>query len=155
MIIYGYANPGPRVRLSFPKDEGRTKQADTKSCDINLIMAKFIKTGAVEHSARHAGSYGFATSLQFHDAMNLIRKADGMFAELPAVVRDRFGNDSARFLDFVQDPSNHDEMVDLGLSEPRDEPAGSPPASSEEPPAGVSEPPATSEAASAAANASD
>ncbi len=152
--MYKYGDTGPRVQVVFPEGEGRSKQAMRDECNINKIMAKFQKTGAVEHGNRFAGSYGFATSVSFHEAMNLVAVGESMFNALPGTVRRRFSHDVGEFLDFVQDPANKQEMIELGLSEPEAPPAGSPPVEDQEPPAGVSEG-ATSEAAEAAALASD
>ena len=106
---------GPRVRLVFPEDEGRARQEMMAECDINNIMAKYQKSGAVDHFARHSASYGFATSEDFHSATNLVIKASGMFTDLPSKVRERFDHDPGAFLAFVQDEANLSEMADLGL----------------------------------------
>lgn len=146
MELFSRFNVGPRVQVVFDESEGRTKQAMRDECDINFIMKKFIKTGAVEHGNKFSGDYGYATSVSFHDAMNLISKGESMFSELPAAIRLRFENDVPSFLDFVQDPANAEEMVSLGLSEPREPEAAPAAPATEEPPAGISEPVATSEA---------
>jgi hypothetical protein len=39
-----------------------------------------------------------------------------MFMSLPAKIRSRFQNDPGAFLDFVQNPENRDEMIELGLA---------------------------------------
>ncbi len=148
MDIRGRFDLGPRVQVFFDESEGRTKQAMRDECDINFIMKKFIKTGAVDHGNKFSGDYGYATSVSFHDAMNLISKGESMFSELPAAIRDRFSNRVPDFLDFIQDPANAEEMVSLGLSEPGEPeaaPAAAAPAT-QEPPAGISEPEATSKA---------
>ncbi len=107
---------GPRVQL-IVSGSGRTRQSFKDECDINMIMAKFVKTGAVDHSTKHGGSYGFATSISFHEAMNVVTKAEAMFMDLPSVVRKRFGNDPADFLEFVQDPANSEALQEMGLGE--------------------------------------
>ncbi len=91
-------------------------------CDINLIMAKYAKTGFVDHVSRHGGDYGFADSVTLHEAMNIVTKADQMFGDLPAKARERFGGDPAEFLDFVGKEENFDEMVVLGLADPKPAP---------------------------------
>ncbi len=143
--VYSRFKLGPRIQVVFPDGEGRTKQSMKDECDINQILKKYIKTGTIEHGNQHAGDYGYASGLDFTTAMNVVAKGESMFAELPAAVRNRFNNDAAYFLDFVQDSSNLDEMRDLGLAEPRAPEAGSPPLGAEEPPAGVSAPVAPSE----------
>ncbi len=116
MEIFSAANLGPRVRI-HTGDVSRTKQAMRDEVDINLIMKRYVKTGLIDHFAQHGSEYGFASSVDFHEAMNVVTKADQMFDALPGKVRSRFGNDPAEFLDFVQNPENHAELVELGLAE--------------------------------------
>ncbi len=153
MIIRSAANLPERV-LFISVGESRTRQSMAKECDINNIMAKFQKSGAITHFAAHAGEYGFADSLTCHEALNVVTVGDRMFADLPSSLRERF-QDPGAFLDFVQDEANAKEMVELGLRDP-DEAHKPPQASSEAlPPVGEVVAPATSEAATAAADASD
>ncbi len=127
MDIRSAANMGPRVRVKFV-GKGRTSQSSRNECDVNKIMAKYEKTGAISHLAKHGGDYGFATGVSFHEAMNVVTKAGQMFDELPAVVRRRF-TEPATFLDFVQNPANLEEMVEMGLASKKlapDEAPGAP-----------------------------
>lgn len=108
---------GPKRRVRVVNHEpSQTKQSFTQECDINQIMAKFQKTGAIDHLAKHQDQYGFANSQSFHEAMNIVSTAKSMFQELPSSIRRKFENDPAKFLDFVEDPDNHDELVTLGLA---------------------------------------
>ncbi len=95
--------------------KSRTKQSFKAECDINNIMAKYQKSGAVAHVNRHGAEYGYATSLDFAEAMRVVTTGQSMFDDLPSSVRTRFSNDPASFLSFVQDDSNEDEMRELGL----------------------------------------
>lgn len=112
-----------RVRTTF-EGPSLTRQSMAESCDINVIMGRYLRSGNIDHLARHGGEYGFASSQTFHEAMNIVRKAEEMFSDLPALTRKRFGNDPAAFLDFVQDVNedgelrNLDEMRKLGLAVP-------------------------------------
>ncbi len=153
MFIRSAAVLPDRVQV-FAVGESRTRQSMQDECDINLIMFKYQKTGAIDHFSRHSVRYGFADSVTFHDALNVVKEGDRMFADLPSSLRGRFLNPGA-FLDFVQDEANAEEMVELGLRDPVA--AQEPPEArtEEQPPAGVSEAPPTSEAADAAAEASD
>jgi len=105
-----------RVRVEIV-GESLAKQSMRDECDINQIMAKYQKTGAVSHLNKHGADYGFASGEDFSESMRVITAAQGMFDDLPSSVRTRFGNDPALFLDFVQDEENVDEMVKLGLAE--------------------------------------
>ena len=49
--------------------ETRTKQSFKKECDINVIMAKYQKTGAITHFSNHQQQYGIADGQTFQDAM--------------------------------------------------------------------------------------
>lgn len=100
-----------------------TKQNHKKECDINHIMKKYQKTGTLDHVSTHSSEYGFASSIQFHDAANLVIKATDMFDALPSSLRKRFNHDPAQFLDFVQDPANESEMIKLGLAVSREIPS--------------------------------
>lgn len=102
----------------FAKIEGpsRTKQSMKDSCDINLIMGRYLRTGAVDHLAVHGGSYGFASATTLQEAMNIVMKAEAMFADLNSAVRKRFDNSPKKFLEFIQDSENQDEAYALGLA---------------------------------------
>lgn len=104
----------PRVQFNFIRPS-MTKQSFKDEVDINNIMAKFQKTGAIKHFAKHAPTYGDATPIELMDAQNIIANSSSMFEELPSSIRKRFDNDPVKFLAFVQDEKNTDEMVKLGL----------------------------------------
>lgn len=92
------------------------KQSFKDQCDINKIMAKYQKTGAIDHLNKHGANYGFATAIDFHESMNLVTSAQQMFDDLPSDIRTKFYNSPAQFLDFVQNPENADQLVELGLA---------------------------------------
>ncbi len=108
---------GKKTQLSiqFDPDSGLTKQSFKDECDINNILAKYQKTGAIAHANNHAPEYGFATAQNFTDSMFIVTTAQRMFNDLPSSLRDIFNNDPAQYLDFVQNPDNEAEMVELGL----------------------------------------
>lgn len=148
MSLYGNHVVGERLRTAVV-GKSKTKESFAKECDINQIMLKYQRTGAVSHVNRHGADYGFATSMDFSESMRVVKKAQDMFDDLPSSIRSRCGNDPAAFLDFVQDDKNKDELIELGLveaplgavveAEPEEaaEPPGGPPADPEEPGAQV------------------
>jgi len=104
------------------KPPARTKQNHLAECDINNIIKQFKLTGQIAHiSAKAAmGTYtDLPDPLDFQESMNLVIAAEASFATLPAKVRDRFGNDPSKFLEFMGDSSNQDEMIKLGLATPK------------------------------------
>ncbi len=108
---------GPKAPIRLKCGKSMTKQTHARECDINYIMAKFLKTGLIEHRNTHAENYGFATSDDYHTSLNVIQLAQDMFSELPSQARTKFENDPAKFLDYVQNPENADSLYDLGLTD--------------------------------------
>lgn len=116
--------PKKRSRLEC-KDPTRTKQQFAAESNINNIMAKYQKTGLIDHVSRYGPTYGFAEPVDFQEALNTVRTAQDMFNALPSSWRARFENDPAKFLDFVQDPENEEEMRHIGIL-PKAEPKNPP-----------------------------
>lgn len=106
----------PSEKVVSPSGEGRAKQEQKIDCDINTIMKKFQKTGTVSHVSRFQPQYGEASPADYHHSMNVILQAQNMFNELPSSLRNRFHNDPAEFLEFVQDEKNAAEAKELGLA---------------------------------------
>lgn len=112
-----------------------TKQSFKNECDINGIMAKFEKTGIIEHARNYQGDYTDCINISdYHTAHNQILAAQDAFASLPASIRKKFENDPYAFISFAQDPANHQEMVDLGLAYAKREDSSSTPEDKNSPP---------------------
>lgn len=105
-----------KQRQQFATTDSRTEQSHKQECDINYILAKHLKTGVLNHQNEYGGQYGDTSAIDYHSAMNTIVKADQMFNDLPSDLRSQFQNDPSKFLDFVGDENNLDEMVDMGLA---------------------------------------
>lgn len=114
-----------RVALTFDPDSSRTHQQFKKDCDINHIMARYVKTGVINNVNIKAPQYGIVPSVTFQEAMLLVANAQDTFDALPAEIRKEFGHDPGAFMDFVLDPENGDQLVEMGLAAPR-EPEPSP-----------------------------
>jgi len=102
---------------TVPVGESRAKQSMAVECNINNIMKRYQKTGALSHVNRRGADYGFATSLDFAESMRVVVAGQELFDGLPSSIRSKFSNDPAAFLAFVQDEGNAEEMVELGLRE--------------------------------------
>lgn len=105
-----------RVAIDFPPGEGLTRQEFKAECNINNIMAKYQKTGIIDHITKHSPTYGEYSPIDFQEAMDTIKQGESLFAELPSRARKYFNNDPAEFMEFVNDPENIDKLVDLGLA---------------------------------------
>lgn len=84
-------------------------------CDINTIVTRFGITGELPNGVNMPVSGDFTGVVDFQSAMNLIRQSQEAFYELPADIRERFANDPARVIAFLDNPNNRDEAVKLGI----------------------------------------
>lgn len=97
--------------------ESRTRQSFNDETNINNIMARFDKTGLIDHVNEHQGSYGdFSEISDYHTALNHVIQAQDSFNSLPSKLRAHFDNDPGLFLDFMTDPANTEEIKKMGLS---------------------------------------
>lgn len=105
--------------LSFEGDQGVTKQADLKDTDINAIFKRYERTGQLPNMIVREPRYGdFSNVPDYQEAMQIVKHADEQFQSLDVTVRNRFANDPVKFLEFVQDEKNLDEMEKMGLLKP-------------------------------------
>lgn len=106
-----------RVRVQWKSDEPSMTQQHLKDeCDVNSILEKYRRTGYIGHVNRNAGISGdFSTLQDFKQNLDMVKSAYAMFESLPAHLRKRFANDPANLIEFVNDDSNYDEALKLGL----------------------------------------
>lgn len=121
---YTATDPPPKVVL---KDFGasRTRQSELAGTDVNNILAKYLTSGTLPVEGRQAFFADVSEMPDYRTALQQIQMADRAFNALSAKVRARFDNDPAQMLDFVSNPDNRDEMIELGLIEkPGEAPPG-------------------------------
>ena len=112
----------PRVTYKCT-GEIKTKQDFKDDVVMSSIMKKYRETGIIAHQSLVQGRYGdYVDAPEYDEAMNKIVAANDMFESLPADIRDRFNNSPEKFLEFVHDPDNEDEMRKLGLLNKKDSP---------------------------------
>ena len=102
--------------LDFAGEVPKTVQYEKDLCDINLIMRKYHKTGDISLLNRREGVFADVYDApDYMEAHRRVTAVNELFASLPAVVRDRFGNSPSNFLAFSSDPANVSELVAMGL----------------------------------------
>lgn len=113
-----------RTRLqTFNSDPTRTKQSFKDECDINLMIARWRRSGEISHLGGARGHYGdFSDATDYQDAVNAVQDAQASFMELSSEIRSRMNNDPAQLMLFLSDPNNIDEAEELGLVEKRPQP---------------------------------
>ena len=96
-------------------------QSELEATDINTILKRFGITGQLPTSVR-APQYGDFTGVSdYQSALQAIQLAEDSFSELPADVRERFGNNPQAFVDFCSDEANRAEAERIGLVMPKAE----------------------------------
>lgn len=107
-----------RVRTSPGEQPSLTEQHHKESCDIRFIMKKAEKTGMVSHLQKTEGRYiDMASRPDFDDAMNIIASANSMFETIPSRIREKFHNNPAIWLEYIQNPENREDMLSLGFTD--------------------------------------
>ncbi len=112
MSMYGESSRRPVVVCG----PGRTKQSFRAQTDINNIVARYQKTGLLEHVRVNPGVFADVSEIgDYHGMVAKIRFAQERFEQLPAVIRARFNGDPGLLVRFMSDEANRDEAVKLGL----------------------------------------
>lgn len=123
----------PKFRMPYPDKVERlegddfvcegpslTLQSDAESCDINVIVARYHKTGVIEHVRENAGLFvDLPPSLEYQDALGIVKAAGEAFAMMPAEIRAQFNNNAQQFLAFAD--ANEDYLEKLGIVPHREE----------------------------------
>lgn len=113
---YSYARGS---KLDFVDSPSMTKQSFRKEADINFIVAKARKTGFLVDPmvplTRKPMFGDFSNCGDYLSVQTRIAQFHADFDSLPSVVRDRFKNDPSQVLEFLANPANDAEAIELGL----------------------------------------
>ncbi len=113
-----------QVGIDCSGDEIIVEQSHKKEVDINQIVKKhgmdIIQKTAMLQTMEY--QMDDISGNDFHEAMIKVTKAQETFDTLPHELRKKFDNSPAKYLDFVQNPANAEEMVALGIAQRRPEP---------------------------------
>jgi phage internal scaffolding protein len=99
-------------------EETKTEQSHKSEVDVNNIVKR---AGNMELISKVASLQNFVfddvTGNDFQESMNAILKAAETFESVPSDIRRQFDNDPAKFMDFVYNPANQDELIKMGLAQ--------------------------------------
>lgn len=107
----------PKVQVVFD-GPSKTRQEFAAECDINVIMAKYKKTGVLPMDQRQQQYVDFGDVPDLQTAMNTLIDAEKAFMSLPALVRRDFDNNAIEFVKFAEDRENLPKMREWGLAPP-------------------------------------
>lgn len=106
-----------------------TQQHFAENADINVLVKRLgLEDAPLPVEALDPRYYGDFTEVpDLRTALDLVRDAENRFMELPARLRAKFDNSSAKLWSWIHDPDNGPEAVRLGLlAEPKREPETAP-----------------------------
>lgn len=113
--IHTKYDPPQHEGISFT-EPSLTQQHFKKECDVNEMLRKFGATGVLP--TKEGSFYGdFSNSLDFQQSLDFISNTLDQFDQLPSDIRDRFGNNPVKFMDFVCNPENAKHFESMGLTE--------------------------------------
>lgn len=108
-----------KVQIKFdpenPREKSQTQQHCKDECDINKIVARARITGVTVAQNRSGYFADYSNIGDFQQIQNIIASAQEDFLLLPSSLRARFNNSVADLLDFLANPNNTAEAVQLGL----------------------------------------
>lgn len=125
MSFYKYREDGSIIRNSQSiVDWGEliTEQSHKDTVNINNIIKKHGVDLIAKTTALQQFVYDDVTGNDFQESMNMLIKARDSFETLPSELRKRMDNDPAKFMDWIHNPDNHQEMISMGLMEPESSP---------------------------------
>lgn len=97
------------------KDPSLAQQHMKDECDINIIVERFGVTGQLPVAPLEPTYGDFSGVNDYHSALNAIRASEEAFMALPAKIRAKFDHDPNALLEFLQNETNRDEAIELGL----------------------------------------
>lgn len=111
-----------RVQTQFEKPT-RTQQHMAEACDINRIMARYMKNTRDMHLQKlpdPVGAYADLSDLgDFQENMNKVAHATYLFNLLPSKLREELKNDPGQLEPWLADPDNTQRAIKMGLMKPK------------------------------------
>lgn len=99
--------------------DGRTRQEFADDCDINVLLARYEKSGQFSHFNSQEPAYLDVSNVpDLQASLTYLEEAKRAFMSLPATVRKEFDNDPVEFVKFAQDEANVDKMREWKLAKP-------------------------------------
>lgn len=106
----------PKGEIINPAVISVAVQHKKDECDINRIVKRVLKNGAVDPSTYRPGRFGdFTSAVDFQEAQNRVIRMNNEFMTLSPEVRLKFENNPAKMVEFLYDPKNKEEAIKLGL----------------------------------------
>lgn len=106
----------PRKFAKIFHGESLTETSHKAECDINNIMARYVRTGTLDHINQYEGQYLDCPTDDYFAAETKVAAARSMFEELPSRMRRHFHDDPATFLQFCNENDDASDQL-LAIAE--------------------------------------
>lgn len=103
----------------YCSDKSLAVQSAVEESDINTIVRRFGLTGQLPSEVAMPRFEDFENVYDYKSCMDMVAEAKNAFMRFPAVVRARFVNDPNELIQFIENPANYKEAVELGVAMPR------------------------------------
>lgn len=101
-------------------EPSKTQQQFKNDVNVNNIMKKYHATGQITHLNNRQGAYADISNAQdYFTSLTTIKQAGEAFDQLPSGIRKKFNNDPGELLEFIHNPNNFDECVEMGIFDPK------------------------------------
>jgi hypothetical protein len=115
-VVYDDATVLPSRGTKCTLAEGKTRQEDAKSADVNEILARVLRGAVPLPQPLEDLVYADVSGIvDFRDAMEKVTRANSAFMQLDAKVRSAYDNDPALFLDAFQSEDGVRKLEELGV----------------------------------------
>jgi hypothetical protein len=110
----------PALYLDCSNLPSLTRQEFAEECDINILMAKYEKTGILPSNV-NANEPRYLDVSDVPDLMvahQVLQDATTAFMSLPATIRRDFDNDPIKFINYAENPENIEKLREWKLAAP-------------------------------------
>lgn len=117
MKLRDNVSPAPKPwDIDCSNDPALTKQEFRDDCDVNVIIARCLKTGLPLPSQVVGPLFADVSEVgSYTDCVRRVKAAEDSFMNLPASIRTEFRNEPSLLIAFLADPANLPKAMDLGL----------------------------------------
>lgn len=118
-MFHTYFTPPKGSSVDFSDSPSMTEQYHKDDLDINRIVNRALRDGAMDPSLNRVfGKYADVSDAgDFLSANIKYRQGVEAFENLSSKIRSRFNNDPMQLLQFLDDPNNREEAIELGFIE--------------------------------------
>jgi len=110
---------GSKDVSTINNEPSKTDQQWKKSCDVNEIVKRYIKTGQITHTRASQAQYADVSQIpDLLTALNQVQSASDAFQTLPSQLRKKLNNSPLEFIEYLKDSKNDPEAIALGLKNP-------------------------------------